>query len=1549
MKNSGRALLSFLFMLMLFNCPPIMAANNIHTLVSLQQQNITILQAVQEILNQAGIQFNSTLSSTNIGFSATNLVSPAITNTTWSEALGTILSTQNNLTPLTYRAVNSQIVLYYQSTYPTTSSLAMNFFPEGAGSTSPLSSSITVVTRGKPATLSSPSTPSAPIQIKATPIAGYHFVNWTGSANLTFANSFSNSTNVTLSSPDNNADSEVVNNDATVIAWFAQDDLTNGLVAYYPFNGDASDESGNGNDGTVYGATLVPNRFGNPNRAYSFNGVGNYINCGNNPSLNLSTFSISYWVNSDHVPGTGSVSDIICKGGNYSSSWDNITNPNPGVSFSDGTTGYAAIPTSAFSANKWYHIVGTYNKDTLTIYVNGISNSTVFTSQNPQTNTVPLCIGAGSTSSDFFRGSIDDLRIYNRALAPSEITKLYTLASVKLTTVSSPAAAGSVTPSPNITVNSGDPVQITAYPSAGYRFSKWSISGTATLDDIYSQVATVDVNANSTVTATFVADSTHKPVSLFKPYPVAPTDKIQVQNAVLQCLNQVGILYDATSSNSNIGTVSTQTITPDIHNALWSDALDTILEPLGITYKIVNSKVVLYRQSQFSGQSTLVMNFTPNGSGITTPSSGLLTTTVNDGEYFDIQALPSANYHFVNWSGASGTTITDSNTASTTASLSKDSTISANFAHDTSDLTMSETGNGSTSPLPGTMTENTATAIPITATPDLNNHFLNWTVTSGTASIAKPTATATTVTLTGGHGSAAAISANFARNTATLTTISSGNGTAEFTGVNPLNTATEIPILATPAANYHFVNWTAKSGSVTIANPAAESTTVTLTGGHASAATIAANFAINTFSVVFTAGANGSISGTKAQTVKYGANCTSVTPVPAANCHFTGWTGDHVGTESPLTLKNITSNMALTANFARNTATLTVNKVGNGTAVFTGSNPLNTVTAIPITANADADNHFVKWTVSGPATVASTSSAATTVKLTGGNGTAATVTANFATGKAVATVTITNLNQVYNGLSKPVTVTTVPSGLKCNITYAGNTNVPVNAGKYAVTATVEDNNFAGTKNGSLIVAKANQAITFQALPTNLICGDPDYPLNALAASGLPVTYASSNQTVAAIVSDAIHINGAGTSTIKASQAGNANWNPAPAVSKTLTIGKKSQNITFPAFSGHSVGDDDFDPGATTTSNLQISYTSANRAVATIVNGKIHIVNAGSSVITATQSGNANFKAATAVKQTLTVTTGGQPIALTPLKEALPAATARLPSEGIVFVSNRDGVDAVWVMDEDGSNPRRLSSTAKDCYGDNYPSSSPDGSRIVFTRAGAGIIILDDTGEEIVRKNAAGADPTDTTWSYNGKIYFGMRDMTDRYDFVYSMETDGTGEVQASPACSGSAEPNDHHPSLSPDGLNLLFSTNRHGNGGTIVKMNIGDASIACLTYDGNEADESVICPAEHPTWSPDGTKIAFAAHPGFTEKEQIYVMKSDGSEKVQLTSETGADCRFPSWSPDGAKIVFQKDFPSLSGTSEIWIMNSDGSGGKSLTDRNATNYDAQPCFIKKPR
>ncbi|MFM7638013.1 MAG: hypothetical protein ACKO6A_08165 [Bacteroidota bacterium] len=75
---------------------------------------------------------------------------------------------------------------------------------------------------------------------------------------------------------------------------------TNGLVGWWPFNGNANDESGNGNNGTVNGATLTSDRFGVVHKAYDFDGISSDINCGNLPNANFnsnSNFCFNFWYN----------------------------------------------------------------------------------------------------------------------------------------------------------------------------------------------------------------------------------------------------------------------------------------------------------------------------------------------------------------------------------------------------------------------------------------------------------------------------------------------------------------------------------------------------------------------------------------------------------------------------------------------------------------------------------------------------------------------------------------------------------------------------------------------------------------------------------------------------------------------------------------------------------------------------------------------------------------------------------------------------------------------------------------------------------------------------------------------------------------------------------------------------------------------------------------------------------------------------------------------------------------------------------------------------
>ncbi len=176
----------------------------------------------------------------------------------------------------------------------------------------------------------------------------------------------------------------------------------------------------------------------------------------------------------------------------------------------------------------------------------------------------------------------------------------------------------------------------------------------------------------------------------------------------------------------------------------------------------------------------------------------------------------------------------------------------------------------------------------------------------------------------------------------------------------------------------------------------------------------------------------------------------------------------------------------------------------------------------------------------------------------------------------------------------------------------------------------------------LIVAKSNQVITFEALD-NVSFGDANFTLAATTDSGLEISYTSSNTAVATVMGNEVTIVGVGASTITASQAGNANYNAATAVTQELTVEKADQTITFDVLSNVAFGDANFTLAATTDSGLEISYTSSNTAVATVMGNEVTIVGVGASTITASQAGNGNYNAATAVTQELTVEKANQAI------------------------------------------------------------------------------------------------------------------------------------------------------------------------------------------------------------------------------------------------------------------------------------------------------------------
>ena len=224
----------------------------------------------------------------------------------------------------------------------------------------------------------------------------------------------------------------------------AQQQLGEGLVAYLPFNGNASDESSYGNHGNVIGATLTQDRFGNPDSAYQFDGVDDYIAIANAPSLNPTTqITLSGWYRVDsRFRGNGGNS-IINKSYNLAHSapyyqynlqvtgHDYPSIPgSPGViAVTSSGTNYA-VALSMLTIGQWIHIVGVYDGVLVKIYVNGTLISSATHGGTFSDFGQDVWIGRNSASvGQYTPGFIDDLRIYNRALSDAEIQSLYNLES----------------------------------------------------------------------------------------------------------------------------------------------------------------------------------------------------------------------------------------------------------------------------------------------------------------------------------------------------------------------------------------------------------------------------------------------------------------------------------------------------------------------------------------------------------------------------------------------------------------------------------------------------------------------------------------------------------------------------------------------------------------------------------------------------------------------------------------------------------------------------------------------------------------------------------------------------------------------------------------------------------------------------------------------------------------------------------------------------------------------------------------------------------------
>ncbi len=207
--------------------------------------------------------------------------------------------------------------------------------------------------------------------------------------------------------------------------------LAQGLVGYWPFCGNALDESGKGNNGTVNGATLTADRFGDPGSAYQFNGIDNFIQLENNPTIDsLFDFSVSAWVKANSTsPQFQMIVSKDTLGDPPNGDWDLYLNFEKfKYAIVKGTNSNEAQSNYSISNSNWNFvaIVRSAINGKVELFINGILDTTFFGYTGIQKNKQKMVFGKqGSSNLHFLNGSLDDIAMWNRALAPQEITQLY--------------------------------------------------------------------------------------------------------------------------------------------------------------------------------------------------------------------------------------------------------------------------------------------------------------------------------------------------------------------------------------------------------------------------------------------------------------------------------------------------------------------------------------------------------------------------------------------------------------------------------------------------------------------------------------------------------------------------------------------------------------------------------------------------------------------------------------------------------------------------------------------------------------------------------------------------------------------------------------------------------------------------------------------------------------------------------------------------------------------------------------------------------------------
>jgi len=462
-------------------------------------------------------------------------------------------------------------------------------------------------------------------------------------------------------------------------------------------------------------------------------------------------------------------------------------------------------------------------------------------------------------------------------------------------------ANGTVTKTPNqTTYNAGESVTLLATAANGYYFTSWSGDLTGSTNP-----ATITMDGNKSITANYQTNTYSLAVAATNGTVAKSPDQATYQH----------------------GDTVTLTAAPasGYHFTGWSGDLTGSTNPATVTMDADKSVTAGFAVNTYGLNVTAT-----NGSVSKTPDKA----SYNHGDTVTLLATANAGYNFTNWSGD----LTGS-TNPTTITMDGNKSITANYQTNTYSLAVTAT-NGSMTKTPDQTTYNHGDTVSLLLTADTGYNFVGW--AGDLAGSDNPAA----ITMDGNKS----ITANCQANTYTLA-VSAANGTitrspdqASYTHNN------SVTMTATPATGYHFTGW---SGDLTgNANPV----TITMDGNKS----IAANFAVNTYTLNVAAATNGSVNKTPDKAAYNHGDNVTLSATANAGYNFTNWSGDLAGSVNPTTI-TMDGNKSITADYQTNTYSLAVTAT-NGTVNKSPSQATyqhgDTVT---LTATPASGYHFTGW------------------------------------------------------------------------------------------------------------------------------------------------------------------------------------------------------------------------------------------------------------------------------------------------------------------------------------------------------------------------------------------------------------------------------------------------------------------------------------------------------------------------------------------------------------------------------------------------------------